>query len=277
MSMDQDDFQDPPAKKRKLMSLGKGKSKRFASPLKEKDMKRLSEAPIPANTAKNTQWALRAFCEWRKERNKRCLKARCPDNLLKKPSAENLNLWLSLFVVEARRSDGARYPSTTLYQLMSGLLRYARAKSKECPNFLDKKDVCFAELHGTCESVSRELRQSGVGAQVKHAAVIEPVEEEQLWESGAIGIYSPRVLVRCVFYYVGKAFCLRGGQEQRDLKPSQFIREYEPDRYTYVENGSKNHQGGFGTKRQSNKVVTIYANPDAVPRCVVYLLDFLSE
>ena len=36
----------------------------------------------------------------------------------------------------------------------------------------------------------------------------------------------------------------------------------------------KNHRGGFGTKCQSNKVVTIYANPDSEPRCVVYLLDF---
>ena len=69
------------------------------------------------------------------------------------------------------------------------------------PNFLDKKDVCFAELH-------------------------------------------------------------------------QFICEYEPDRYTYVEYGSKHHQRGFGTKRQSNKVVTIYGNPDAEPSCVVYFSKF---
>ena len=69
---------------------------------------------------------------------------------------------------------------------------------------------------------------------VKHAAVITAEEEDKLWESGAIGIYSPKALSRCVLYYVGKAFCIRGGQEQRDLKPSQFIREYNPDRYTYV-------------------------------------------
>ena len=68
---------------------------------------------------------------------------------------------------------------------------------------------------------------------VKHAAVITPEEEEKLWESGAIGIYSPEVIVRCIFYYIGKIFCLRGGQEQRDLKPSQFIREFNPDRYTF--------------------------------------------
>ena len=40
-----------------------------------------------------------------------------------------------------------------------------------------------------------------------------------------------------MFFYVGKVFCLRGGQEQRDLKLSQVVRSSNPDRYTYVENG----------------------------------------
>ena len=109
----------------------------------------------------------------------------------------------------------------------------------------------FAELHGTYESVSRELRESGVGAEVKHTAVIE-LDEEHLWNSEVIGIYSPHALVRCVFCYVGKAFCLRRGQEQGSLKPSQFVHEYEPDRYTHVENSSKNNQGGFGMKQGSH-------------------------
>ena len=40
-----------------------------------------------------------------------------------------------------------------------------------------------------------------------------------------------------MFFYVGKVFCLRGGQEQRDLKLSQVVRSSNPDCYTYVENG----------------------------------------
>ena len=76
-----------------------------------------------------------------------------------------------------------------------------------------------------------------------------------------------------MLYYVGKLFCLRG-EEHRSLKPSQFERGFNPDCYTYTENGSKNHQGHFGTRKESNKVVTIYANPDAGIKCLVYLLDF---
>lgn len=122
--------------------------------------------------------------------------------------------------------------------------------------------------------MARELRQAGVGASVSHTSVINAEEKVMLWNSGAIGIYSPKALVWCIFYYVGKAFCLRGGQEQRELKPSQFIREYNPNRCTYVENGSKNHIGHFGASSNSNKMVTIYTNSEnPPPKCLVYLLD----
>ena len=45
-----------------------------------------------------------------------------------------------------------------------------------------------------------------------------------------------------------------GGEEHRRLKPSQFAQGSKPDQYTYTENGSKNHQGTFGTRTESNKV-----------------------
>ena len=73
----------------------------------------------------------------------------------------------------------------------------------------------------------RELREGGVGAVVglKHAAVVSPDEEQALWDSKVVGDHDPLALQRAVvFFNVGKTFCLRGGQEQRGLKPSQFIR-----------------------------------------------------
>ena len=124
---------------------------------------------------------------------------------------------------------------------------------------MDKSDSRFFELSGVCESVSRQLRKDGVGASVKHAAIITPEEEDLLLDKGVMGIYAPKPLVRAVFFYVGKAFCLQGGTEQRALKPSQFERGYNPDRYTYTEDGSKNHQGGFGTLHDSNKDITVYS------------------
>ena len=60
------------------------------------------------------------------------------------------------------------------------------------------------------------------------------IDEDVFWETGAVGFETPRSLLNLVFYYVGLHFCLRGGQEQRDLSFQQLSR-IPPDRDVYDE------------------------------------------
>lgn len=128
-----------------------------------------------------------------------------------------------------------------------------------------------------------DLRKRGVGAEVHHAAVISLEHEELLWSSGVLGVDTPLSLLRAAFYMVGLHFCLRGGQEHRNLRVEQLTRfpsdgSYcEGAYYQYVENGSKNHQGRFAEVGQENKVVRCYAQLDS-SRCPVLILDrYLSK
>ena len=73
-------------------------------------------------------------------------------------------------------------------------------------------------------TVYRELHGQGVGTTVKRTATFTSEEEEKLWATGVISILTPKALQRAVFFYIGKHFCIRGGEEQRRLGPSQFIR-----------------------------------------------------
>ena len=110
---------------------------------------------------------------------------------------------------------------------------------------------------------------------MKHTPIVTKEEEEMLWSKKVMGVDLPRQLQRTIFFYVGKVFCLRGGVEQRALKPSQFQRRHGPDHYVYIENGSKNNPGT--TVRVENKVVPVYRNQNS-GRCVVSLLDkYLSK
>ena len=77
----------------------------------------------------------------------------------------------------------------------------------------------------------------------------------------------------CLLLFGQKLLCLRGGEEQQELKPSQLIRKRNPGQYVYVETGSKNRSGGLKEMNVDNKVVPIYACPAAGERCLVYLLD----
>lgn len=67
------------------------------------------------------------------------------------------------------------------------------------------------------------------------------MRRNQLWTTGVLGSDNPNSLLRAVFYLNGRKFCLRGGEEQRNLKISQLERLQNPDRYVYTENASKNN------------------------------------
>ena len=254
---------EPANKKAKLDS-------RFRSPQKRETMQEICKGFVPANTKKATGWAIGVFNSWRAERNQRS-EEKCPAQLLEKPTVKELNYCLSRFVVEVRRGDQQPYPPTSISNILSSLYRYSREHDPECPNFLNRRNVAFKELNVAIYVHYRELHQAGVGAIVRHAPVVEDYEGEMLWEKNILGDHSPLALQRAVFFYVGKVFCLRGGEEQRGLKTSQLVRSYNPDCYTYVENGSKNRSGA--NLRVTNKVVPVYALPKDRPRCLVYLLD----
>ena len=86
-------------------------------------------------------------------------------------------------------------------------------------------------------------------------------------------------MLRAVFFYNGKNFCLRGGQEHRNLKFSQITRDVVPVNgqprvsYVYKENGSKNRSGGLKQLRLDNKIVRQFESVDAGDRCHVTILD----
>ena len=67
---------------------------------------------------------------------------------------------------------------------------------------MNKKDPSFKELNNALQVRYRELRQSGIGAIVKHAPLITEEEESALLGSKVIGDHNPLALQRAVFYYV---------------------------------------------------------------------------
>ena len=101
--------------------------------------------------------------------------------------------------------------------------------------------------------------KSGEGAETKHiTAIITKEEENLLWDQGAVGVETPESLLRAVFYYNSKNFCLRGGSEQRALKLSQVVCHTDPNRYVFTEKRS----GGLWQMCVDNKVVPIIVRPD---------------
>ena len=265
-----------PQKKLKL-SLKKGvdKENRFNF-IDEAKADTLSKKFIPRNTGTCTKWCVATFQLWQNARNVRFQTEKdkqVPSDILNSTDSAVLAKWFSVYVAEVRKKDGTRYPPKTVYALLTGLLRYMRSLNPRCPNFLDTSDVDFSSFHNALDNVLRELRCKGVGAESRPTEAFTPQEEDTLWESGVLCCDNPKSLLQAVFYLNGNNFCLRGGEEQRLLKCSQFERLNDPPRYVYTENASKNRSGGLVQIRVKNKVVPIVSVPEAGSRCHVFLLD----
>ena len=276
---EKENAQPSPRKKLKLtlekLTLEKPKERwQFLSDIAENNLKKKY---VPKNTSKATNWAHLNFTQWKSSRNRRFVSdpdKQVPSNLLECATSPGvISKWLALYIAETRKENGDCYPPKSLYALLAGLLRYCQSQNPACLNFLDTSDKRFYVLHNAMDNTFRQLRQSGAGSACKSAEAFSKKEENHLWESGVLGVHSSKVLLHTVFFLNGKNFCLRGGEEHRNLKLSQIKRYTNPDRYVYTENCSKNRAGGISQLRVANKVVPVYALPDVGFRCHVFILD----
>ena len=152
-------------------------TRHFSKPTSPSSMKTICAGFVPKNTAKATGWAKHVFDEWREQRNAATDEEKCPVELLDDPiKIDEINYWLSRFVVEVRCFDGNPYPATFIVNLLSGLYRSARTTSADCPNFMNRKESRFRELNGAVQVRFRELRKDGVGAIVRHTPIVLPEE-----------------------------------------------------------------------------------------------------
>ena len=89
--------------------------------------------------------SLNNFEAWKEERNNKYPDDPIPEDLLETTNEEILSLWLSRYVVETRNSTGGRYPPSTIYQLLTALLRSMRESNANCLNFLERKNSNVAQ------------------------------------------------------------------------------------------------------------------------------------
>ena len=86
---------------------------------------------------------------------------------------------------------------------------------------------------------------------------------------------NPKSLQQAVFYFISKRFCNRGGEEQRQFGPHNFVRSYNPDSLTYIEHGSKHYSARAKDLHYENKEVPCPAIPEERPKCLVFFYGFL--
>ena len=249
----------------------------FASPKTDAEVASKRKKGIPKKTLEDTKYCLNLWEEWRKYCQQTTGDAIAP---LSEMTQEEVQHWLTRFILEVRKKDGSVYPPNTLYHICCGLMRHLKWTGKPEINFF--KDKEFADFRASLDAEMKNLQSQGIGSKKRQADVLREDEQELLWQKGLLGDTTPQSLLDTIVFCNGLYFALRSGKEHRQLRntPCQIelvehpgVRPY----LKYTEGISKNHPGGLKGRKMKPKVVYQHANLDNPKRCFVALFKRYRE
>lgn len=257
---------------------------RFAEPLEERYIDEKIRESVPKSTVYKDTWAVNMFEQWRYERNARvaCFPASegnsklVPTANLEQMTPEELNSTLALFILEARKANGEKYPPKTLHGIVAAIQHYLKREGREFKFFTNP---IFSKLMGSLDAAMKQVSAEGLGSAKRQAQVISLEEEELLWSKGILGEQTPQQLLDTVIYLLGLHFALRGGKEHRRLRRMASQITVGIDSSTgwkylqYREDVSKTRGGGLKDRKTVPKVTRAFENRNNPERCVVRLLE----
>ena len=99
------------------------------------------------------------------------------------------------FIVEIRKENGEQYPSSSMYDLISGLSLYLEREH----GFTNKLvSSALRSVRNTLDNVMKERTAEGWGRPERDPILEE--HEQVLWEKGILGEDSPDKLRQTVFF-----------------------------------------------------------------------------
>ena len=222
------------------------------------DVAQATNAAVPKKTQQDTRWCVGIWNEWCEQRPTSSSEPTpvklCEDS--SKISISMLSRGLPLFILEARKLNGERYPPDTLHHIICGIFRFVRLNGNPEVDFF--KDKQFAQARSVLDSEMKRLKAHGIGSIKRKAEPLTVEEEEILWNKGILGDHSPQALLNTVFFQNGVNFALRSGSEHRALRHencqiSVFDVPGKRPFLQYAEDISKNNPSGLKGRKITPK------------------------
>ena len=187
---------------------------RFAS-LNDEEFDDLLNRKDSENTQKATKKAVTVFREYLSAKNR-------PEDFENFEKDELGNV-LSRFYVEARRSDGNHYKTSSLNGVRAGLNRHLKQNYYLGSGTIDIiRDKDFVAANMAFRAAIVELKKIGKG-DVQHHQAIDENDIAKLYRSGVFDQNSPTGLQLKVWFELMLYICRRGRENLRELKKDHFV------------------------------------------------------
>ena len=198
---------------------------RFAS-LNDEEFDDLLNRKDSENTQKATKKAVTVFREYLSAKNR-------PEDFENFEKDELGNV-LSRFYVEARRSDGIHYKTSSLNGVRAGLNRHLKQNYYLGSGTIDIiRDKDFVAANMAFRAAIVELKKIGKG-DVQHHQAIDENDIAKLYRSGVFDQNSPTGLQLKVWFELMLYICRRGRENLRELKKDHFVVATDSDGRQYV-------------------------------------------
>ena len=261
-----------------LVKESEAAEKRFPQLVSEDKILHASNRTYARVTMRKHNWSIKAFKDWRLNRNAILRREGNYDSLIMLPleqqSPEVLNHSVSRFIHEVRKVDGTCYPSETLYEIIMALQGFLATKGKEV-KFCE--DINYRVIRNNLDNRMKELVSLGFVRKNEQAEPITQEEEDLMWRNGVLGEDNPEQLLHTIMFLFGVHFSLRGGEEHKNLKISDIQVLVDSETKTkylqYMCAKQKNNQGGIAERKQKPKVIKVFANHANYQRCVIRLFS----
>lgn len=241
--------------------------KHFGSVTSEEEFKQVTNHSFSAATKWKALWAGCIFDQWKCICNYK-LKV---DKTLDYPEITRtlINMEVDVicevlckFVLKIHKQNGDEYPRETLYEIVLSLQNYLQMNGCTV-KLLDH--ASFAKLRNTVDNKMKQLSTAGIIRQKKQAQPISLQQEEQMWQSGILGDDTPEKLVNTLLYLIGVHFTPQACNKHKNLKVSAYSQlkiKVDPETnhcyLEYVENRSKNNQGGILSLHHKTKTAKAF-------------------
>ena len=188
------------------------------------------------NTKRKTTYDLNIVLKYLRE-------VRKEDRELEEIPPQELNLFLSEFIIAARTKKGEQYEPSSLRGILTSVDRYLTRREYGKRLFTDPE---FTRLRDALKAKQKELKKDGRGNKPKATTALSDEEIDILFEKNVLGTSSPQSLLNTVWLNNIIHFGLRGCTEQRNLRWGDVVLETDSQGKEYLvhsERQTKSRQG----------------------------------
>lgn len=199
------------------------------------------------NTMRKLYSSQRKFADWLGKKGEKTEMVKLPPQIL--------DQYIAGWILDMRKDDGSNYEPNTVSSFVRSIAKYLGNLGYAHDVINNKK--LFNLTHKVLASKRKELKRAGKGNLPNKAKEITCEEEEQLWQTGALGLDDPEALLSTVWFHTTKLLGFRGAHESRQLRWGDFEIVYENqavafikwnERTTKTRDGNSTHRRAFDPK-----------------------------